>query len=252
MTRRSGKVLFALVCTLSLGMSAGTSEAKRRHSSNKVVKKVVRSELVHTQVKQEIARTIPAGLALVSLSLPSSLERRASSRDTISLHWRKRPSAGRAVVQVLVHKPNGRTKTGWARVELAPLGRVLVAAMNLPAGTILARRHFRVEERVLETGKELSVEPEYVIGSKVVYAIAASVTLKSSAVVMPMPVSRGTPVRVEVRRGGVVVSAAGVLETTTKVGMPTRVRVSGRMMSGRLVSEGTVVVAPLALAGGAR
>lgn len=248
MSRAASKVLFALVCTLSLGVGAGTSEAKRTRSP----KKAVRSELVHTQVKQEIARAIPAGLALVSLSLPSSLERRASSRDTISLHWRKRPSAGRAVVQVLVHKPSGRTKKGWARVQLAPLGRVLVAATNLPAGTILARRHFRVEERVLETGKELSVEPEYVIGSKVVYAIAASVALKSSDVVMPMPVSRGTPVRVEVRRGGVVVSAAGVLEKTTKVGMPTRVRVSGRMMSGRLISEGTVLVAPLTLAGGAR
>ncbi len=248
MSKGSGGVLFALACTLSFGMGMGTSEAKRKQSADKVV----RSELVHAQVKQEIARTIPTGLALVSLSLPSSLERRASSRDTISLHWRKRPSAGRVVVQVLVHKPSGRTKKGWARVELAPLGRVLVAATNLPAGTILARRHFRVEERVLETGKELSVDPEYVIGSKVVYAIAASASLKSSDVVMPMPVSRGTPVRVEVRRGGVTVSAAGVLETTTKVGMPTRVRVSGRMMSGRLISEGTVVVAPLTIAGGAR
>lgn len=250
MRRPANKGLLLLACTFSLGVGigigAGDVNAKRASKRNTKV------ELASTQVKEEVARTLPSGLALVSLTLPSSLERSASKHDTISLHWRRLPKVGRSVVQVLVHKKNGRTKKGWARVELAAVGRVLVAIGDVPAGTILGAQHFRIEQRAMPTGNEVVLAPDYVIGSRVVSPLKSGVSLLSSDLAMPLPILRGTPVRVEVRRGGVVVSTSGVLETSTKVGRPTRVRAAGRVMHGQLVSESTVVVAPLANSGVSR
>jgi flagella basal body P-ring formation protein FlgA len=139
-----------------------------------------------------------------------------------------------------VHKRSGRIKKGWARIELVEFGKVVVAAVDLEAGEIIEAGHLRVEERPRTEANVVQVEPTYLLGSRVVLARQAGEALRDSDVSMPMPIARGTEVRVIVRRGGVVVATSGVLETKSMVGSPARVRVSGKLLSGKLMSSDLV------------
>ncbi len=191
------------------------------------------------RVTAEVERTLPSGLAIASVSVPDALSRRASHRDVVALRWRRPPAKGRVVVQVLVHKRNGRIKKGWARVELVALGNVLVAAVELEAGAIIEAGDLRVEERPQSDG-ELQVAPSYLFGSRVVVARRMGDTVRTDDVSMPMPVARGTDVRVIVRRGGAIVATRGILESKSRVGTSARVRVAGRVLSGRLTRSDLV------------
>ncbi len=186
------------------------------------------------RVTAEVERTLPSGLAIASISVPDALRRHVSRHDIVALHWRRPPTKGRSVVQVLVHKRSGRIKKGWARVELVALGNVLVAAVLLEAGSVIKAGDLRVEERPQSDGSELQFAPSYLFGSRVVVARRIGETLHAHDVSMPMPIARGTDVRVIVRRGGVIVSTRGVLESKSRVGSTTRVRVAGRVLAGRL------------------
>ncbi len=192
------------------------------------------------QVMAEVKRMLPEGLAVASVSVPDTLQRRRSSKDVVSLRWRQPPRKGRTIVQVLVHKHSGRIKKGWARIELVELGKVVVAAVDLEAGTTIEAGQLRVEERARTEASLLQVEPTYLLGARVVLARRAGEALRDSDVSMPMPIARGTEVRVVVRRGGAVVATSGVLETKAMVGSPARVRVSGKLLAGKLTRSDLV------------
>ncbi len=222
-------ILLAIGCTLVVGDAQAKSRVK-----------VEPAKSLDAQVMAEVKRTLPTGLAVASISVPDTLRRRGSSKDIVALQWRQTPRKGRSIVQVLVHKRSGRIKKGWARIELVELGKVVVAAVDLEAGSIIEAGHLRVEERPRTEATLLQVEPSYLLGSRVVSAMNAGEALLDSDVSMPMPIARGTEVRVIVRRGGAVVATSGVLETKTMVGSPTRVRVAGKLLSGKLTRSDLV------------
>ena len=225
--------LLALVLALGCTFAVSEAHAKSRVRASPAV-------TLDDQVMTEVKRTLPSGLAVASISVPETLRRRATNKDIVALRWRQPPKKGRAIVQVLVHKRSGRIKKGWARIELVEFGKVVVAAVDLEAGEIIEAGHLRVEERPRTEANVVQVEPTYLLGSRVVLARQAGEALRDSDVSMPMPIARGTEVRVIVRRGGVVVATSGVLETKSMVGSPARVRVSGKLLSGKLMSSDLV------------
>lgn len=190
-------------------------------------------------VREEVKRTLPQGLSITALSLPRSLQRHASKSDIVSLAWRSPPEAGRAVVQVLLHKKGNRVKRGWARIELARIESVLVAAVDLGAGAILRASDLRLEQRP-RSANDLVFKPTYLVGSRIVTSVKAGEAIQKDQVTMPTPVPRGTSVEVVVRRGRVSVGTSGILEAKTMVGANARVRVAGKILRGRLVRSDLV------------
>lgn len=210
-----------------------TAEARPRKAR-------VKAPSMDELVEREVRRTLPKGLAIASVSVPATLRRHGAKNDVVALRWRQTPRKGRSIVQVLVHKRSGRIKKGWARVELVELGTIVVAAVDLEAGSIIEAGDLRVEERPRTEPTMLQVEPTYLLGSRVVLPRRAGEPLRESDVSMPMPIARGTEVRVVVRRGSVVVATTGVLETKAMVGTAARVRVSGKILAGKLTRSDLV------------
>ncbi|MCP4448129.1 MAG: flagella basal body P-ring formation protein FlgA [Myxococcales bacterium] len=223
--------LLAVLLALGWTLASAQAEGKSRKS---------KSRDLNAQIAAEVEQILPGGLALASVTVPKTLLRHGAKNDVVALRWRKPPTHGRAIVQVLVHKRSGRIKKGWARIELVRLGDVVVAAVDLEAGALIEAGNLRVEERPYSDDRELQVEPAYLLGSRVVFARKAGEALRASDVSMPMPIARGTSVRVIVRRGGAVVATSGVLETKSMVGTATRVRVAGRLLAGKLTQADLV------------
>ncbi len=224
-----------LALALLLGTATVSHDAESRPRKERA-----KAPSVDKLVEAEVQRTLPKGLAIASLSVPATLARHGGKHDVVALRWRQPPRKGRSIVQVLVHKRSGRIKKGWARIELVELGTVVVAAVDLEAGELIEAGDLRVEERPQTEPAALQVEPTYLLGSRVVLARHAGEALRESDVSMPMPIARGTEVRVQVRRGGVVVATSGVLETKTMVGRPARVRVAGKLLAGKLTRSDLV------------
>ncbi len=226
-------------CTLGLCLPSSNAEAKgKKHSAQRLK----RSEGFEAKVHAEVLRELPKGLKIVSMSLPASLQKHSQEKDVVSLHWRSTPKAGRAVIQVLVHKKNGRLKKGWARVQLAQMETLVVANRNLVAGIVLGPGALRLEERLRLRPDEISQDLRFLVGSRVLKDIPSGHSLHSNEISRPVPISRGTPVRVEVHQGGVIASTTGVLSAKTLVGSIARVRVAGRLINGVLVRADTVVL----------
>lgn len=223
--------------------AGGAKGRKAQSAETRSDKRVSRRRALHTQVMQEVERSLPKGLRVASLQLPSSLERQATRRDVVALRWRRPPGPGRAVVQVILHKRSGRIKKGWARINIVRFEGVLVASVDLEAGAIVQAGQLELVERALDKGHELQFEPAYLVGSRVVMSVKAGEPILASDISMPIPIARGTPVRIMIRRGGVVVTSSGVLETKTNVGAETRVRVAGKLIAGKLVRSDLVEMA---------
>ncbi len=222
------------VLAMALVLGASNAPDAEARSGRKAKQRAAKAPSVDALVEAEVERTLPKGLAVANISVPASLARHRGKHDVIALRWRQTPRKGRSIVQVLVHKRNGRAKKGWARVELVELGTVVVAAVDLEAGSLIEAGDLRVEERPQTEPTILQVEPTYLLGSRVVRARQAGEPVRKEDVSMPLPIARGTEVRVQVRRGGVVVATSGVLENKAMVGTHTRVRVSGKLVSGKL------------------
>ncbi len=178
------------------------------------------------------------------------------SEPAVRLEWGRLSAAlpGGA----LPFRVTGRGVAGWFVVVFGPSGRgavavrlragveetVPVAARPLVAGRILDPADVRLEPRVCWGPPAPSSESRPGPGWEVRRALATGETLARPAVVPPVLVAAGDPVRLVWAGGAVQVSVAGIALNRARQGESVRARVEGRTdrLVGTATATGTVVI----------
>jgi len=130
------------------------------------------------------------------------------------------------------------------RVRAGRLDTVQVAARALAAGTRLSADDLRREPRLCWGGPAARTDEAPGAGWLVRRALAAGETVDRPAVVPPVLVAAGDPVRLFWCQGGVNVSLAGTALNAAHRGGTVRARVQGRVgtLAGTVTGPGTAVL----------
>jgi flagella basal body P-ring formation protein FlgA len=193
---------------------------------------------LEAEVAAQVAAGVPAGLAIVDVSVPASL---ASARGEVAVELRGGLRAGRVSLKVTISR-RGKVKNGWASVQLEALRPVLVARRPLAAGDALDARALTVEQRPVPAASACDLPVTALSGAHVRTSVAAGEVVACGSIERAAPVARGASVRVLVRRGAVTVSAPGTLEASARPGELAQARLEGsqRLVRGRLADAGTL------------
>mgnify|MGYP000897751993 CR=1 FL=1 len=205
---------------LTLGALAGTTHA----------------ETLPAIIGARAATALPEHLALAAVHLPRNLHAIDADPAAVDVEF---PAArpGRASVRVRLR--GKRPRTVFVPVTIATLADVPVAVRALAPGETVTAADVRWERRPAPHGAA-AASP---VGQEVHAAIAAGEPLDDARLTAPPPVPRGTDLRVEVRRGSVIVRARGKLEVSARVGGTARVRlIGGGLVTGTLVDRSRFVV----------
>ena len=191
-------------------------------------------------VAQKVADAVPPGLGVAEIAVPAQLAA-AGDDAQVALKWLTAPRAGTSSVLLVLRRGARELGRGFARVKLAPLRRVLVAARPLAAGGAVAAGDLAIETRA--TDLAWSIDPDALAGAAVLREVAAGAVVTERDVAPPPPVAAGTEVQVVVARGALRVAVSGILERPTRPGEPCTVRLSAdhRILRGRLADRATVV-----------
>jgi len=217
--------------------AASNVEAARRHHKTKHRQKRqgTKQQQFSLLVRQELKQSLPQDLQLLSLKCPKRLHRYLGRTKQITLHWRRAPHAGNAIVQIRVYGRRGVHK-GWARLELQRVGDVLVAQKKLKAGSRIQEGDLQLVRRGFREGLALRDLPPSLLGAKIMHDRKANETLEAHDVLRKPPLPRGHPVQVIVQRGAIRIATPGVLETSVRVGERARARIGGKLLHGTLLS----------------
>jgi flagella basal body P-ring formation protein FlgA len=128
----------------------------------------------------------------------------------------------------------------WVPVAIAALSDVAIAQRALAPGDVLEDADLAIERRALADGGAAPVAT--LIGARVAAPIAAGAPIGARDVTLPPPLSRGTQIAIDVRRGAVHIRGTGTLELAARPGEPA----SARLAATKLVVHG-VLVAPATL-----
>ncbi len=196
---------------------------------------------MEAEVAAQVAAGVPAGLAIVDVSVPARL---AATRGDVVIALRGGLRAGRTSVQVTVSVRGKQVKSGWATIQLESLRPVLVARRSLQSGDALEGGAVALEQRPVDAAHACDLPVSALAGARVRAAVDAGDLVACSAIERAAPVARGSVVRVLVRRGKVQVAAAGTLESSARPGELAQARLEGsqRLVRGRLADAGTLVM----------
>ena len=210
---------------------------------------------VEEQVTAQVKRALPAQMSLGRVQVAGALPWPTGA--VLTVKW---PSAARVgAMSVLVSVRDASREIGrtWARLEIRQTVRVVVARRALTRGGTLTAADIAVEERPSSSTTKPEVEADALlrslIGLPLLHDVAAGQLLSSADADLPAPAAAGASVKVVVRRRGLSISTAGVLERPLRPGEIGRARlITGhRVVTGRLIDPGTLIVDSLgdALAG---
>ncbi|MSP59504.1 MAG: hypothetical protein EXR72_04020 [Myxococcales bacterium] len=191
---------------------------------------------------QRVTESLPASIALLDITLPERLARMRA--DGVAVSWLAAPRPGTQSVTVTLRTGGREVAKGFARVELAPLRRVLVARRDLTAGAAIANGDLAVEDRAVRGGADRPLDPAALAGATLNRSILAGSVVDADAIALSAPLPQGTPLKLIVRRGGAVITLAGLLERPARPGELAGARIPGdrRLVRGRLSDRTTLVV----------
>ena len=213
-------------------------------------------------------RTVPAA-ELSEVLLEEIREQLGDLRDRCEIQLVRPPSAthlppcevswkvrlgspvllGGIPVKILaVNKETGDTEaTVSSYVRIRRYEPVLVASREIPAGSLVMEAD--LEKQDLEVAskyqlRELFTEQDAVVGMKVKRFIALGEPMKRSALEKNKVIGYGDEIRIEVRRGALVVSAPGIARQAGCIGDRIRVRclMAGRDLLARVTGRGIVLL----------
>ncbi|HYC30817.1 MAG TPA: flagellar basal body P-ring formation chaperone FlgA [Gemmatimonadales bacterium] len=141
---------------------------------------------------------------------------------------------------VVVFEPAGASPAA-VRVRAGVADSAVRATRALARGTVLAAEDLRTEPSV-QWGPPREGGDMPAAGWTTLRPLASGDLVTSANAAMPQIVKAGDPVRVEWRRGGVLVALDGVALNPAGVGQPVRVRLGGRggQRSGQASGPGLV------------
>lgn len=197
---------------------------------------------LRARVEKAVRATLPEGLGIAELSLPGTA--RLPADATVALSWPYAPAPGLSSVQVVLSRKGREIGRTWARLRLATLRRVVVAARPLEVGQPVVAGDLEVAERPVARPDGLEVSPEVLLGRQVAQPVAAGAVVHATDVVMPAPLPRGTEVQVVFEHPAFRITAPGSLERATRVGEDTVARIAGgsSVVKGRLTSARRLTV----------
>src|SRR5262249_19479328 len=119
---------------------------------------------------------------------------------------------------------------------------VAIARRALAPGAVIAAGDFAIEQRAVDGTPPAPVNS--VVGATVTRSLAAGAPIGKGDLALPPPLSRGSQVTVEIRRGSVRVRGAATLELAARPGESATARLAQTrtLVRGTLVAPATVVV----------
>ncbi|GAA4410314.1 hypothetical protein GCM10011450_24690 [Advenella faeciporci] len=135
-------------------------------------------------------------------------------------------------------------KTEYLRVSLSIAGNYYVASQNIDIGQTLMPNH--IEEKqgdLLKLPANSRTTPEQLLGHIANTRIPAGRPIKLNMIRSPQSISKGQPVRLQVRQGALTVTQQGEALTTADVGGSIQVKTgSGKVIMGTVINANTVNV----------
>lgn len=130
------------------------------------------------------------------------------------------------------------------RAELEAIAPVVIAAGDLPRGTILAQSDLNLAEMDLAGLRNPCADPAELIGKKLKRSVRLGDPIDRQAVEFPAAISRGDMVILTARKGTLVLSATGVAREDGNAGATIVVRnnASQKDVRARVVGPGAVEV----------
>jgi flagella basal body P-ring formation protein FlgA len=201
----------------------------------------VYADPIEATVRARLDAALPAGLGVARIYLPASLARLDAEPARVAIELPRELRAGRSSIKLTVRGH----RTAWVPVVVAMLTDVAVAQRELAVGDVIAGGDIAIERRAL--ADVAPAPPATLIGASVTTAIAAGAAIAARAVSLPPPLSRGTQIAIDVRRGAVHVRGTGILELAARPGEPA----SARLTATRIVVHGTLVAPATLIVGDA-
>ena len=148
--------------------------------------------------------------------------------------------------------PTGSLQTGkgptypvWARVRISVTAARVIAAVDLPPGKPVQSNQIHVESNEESPFEDAFVRaPEEAVGLIAKTPIQKGSAIRKAQVALPVDVTRGDTVRVEVHAGNALLSMEARAETSGMKGSTITVRnmSSGRDFQARVTGKGQVTV----------
>jgi flagella basal body P-ring formation protein FlgA len=201
----------------------------------------VDAEPLDAVVRARLAPSLPAGLDVARVYLPSALAGIDTTPDAVALELPRELHPGRPSIKLTVR---GHRST-WVPVAIAVATDVAFAQRALAPGEVIGAADIAIERRAL--ADIIPAPAATLIGSTVTTAIAAGAPIAARDVALPPPLPRGTQIAVDVRRGAVHIRGAGTLELAARPGEPATARLAATkvVVHGTLVAPATLVVGDL-------
>jgi flagella basal body P-ring formation protein FlgA len=201
----------------------------------------VHAEPLDQVVRAKLAPSLPAGLDVAKVYLPATLAKLDADPSAVAIELPRELRAGRPSIKLIVR---GRSPA-WVPVAIAATTDVAIAQRELATGDVIGPGDIAIERRAVA---EMAPAPAAkLIGATVTASIAVGAPIAARSVALPPPLTRGTQVAIEVRRGAVVIRGTGTLELAARPGEPATARVAATrlVVHGTLVAPATIVVGDL-------
>ena len=186
-------------------------------------------------IADKLAPQLPAELGVAHVHVPASLAKLDPQAIT-AVEAPRDVRAGRPSVKVIA-----KGRTIYVPVTLAPLVTVAVAKHAIAAGTVLGAADITIEHRAFEGAPAPATQLR---GATVTRDIVADAAIGAHDITLAPPSPRGTQVAVEIHRGSVHITGAGILELAARTGEPATVRLAFNqtVVHGVMTSPSSVVV----------
>jgi flagella basal body P-ring formation protein FlgA len=200
-------------------------------------------------VRRLIEAQLPAGLALVSVTLTRAMGSEHASPGLVTVTLPRSLTPGR--VSAKVTRPVGRSsRSAQVACVLAAVGPVIVVDHALAEGAILTEADVVLVQQALPSGAvastptALEATRRRLVGATLRRAMAERAPITDEDVAPTPPIARGAAVQFELRRGGLLVRGRGTLERAARIGEQVLVRLSAAStpVRGTLVSATEVVL----------
>lgn len=128
----------------------------------------------------------------------------------------------------LTFSVDGKVRENLAvRGDMKATAPVVVAAVDIPRGTLLTAENIRIQTMNLDRMRDPSFEPQAVVGQKVKRSLRKGVVVEKSMIDFPPLVKRGELITIIARHGELKITATAVARSDGREGDTIRVKNNG-------------------------
>jgi len=201
----------------------------------------IHAEPLDAVVRARLAPSLPAGLDVAKVYLPAALAKLDADPAAVAIELPRELRAGRPSIKLTVRGH----RSAWVPVAIAATSAIAYAQRALAAGDVIGPDDLAIERHAV--ADFVPAAAATLVGATVTTAIAAGAPIAARDVALPPPLTRGTQVAIDVRRGAVHIRGTGTLELAARPGEPATARLTAShiVVHGMLVAPATLVVGDL-------